>query len=57
MKLWRSGDEVVLARERADLVERRLDGQRGGVSGDGHSGPSSASASARPRLCSSTVRW
>ena len=41
MKLWRSGDEVVLARQLAHLVERRLDGQlgRGGsvrVSGDGH---------------------
>ena len=30
MKLWRSGDEVVLARQLAHLVERRLDGQLGG---------------------------
>jgi hypothetical protein len=30
------GDEVVLARQRADLVERRLDPQRGRISGDGH---------------------
>ena len=36
MKLWRSGDEVVLARQRAHLVERRLDRQRRRVSGDGH---------------------
>ncbi len=36
MKVWRSGDEVVLAGERADLVEARRDRQRGGLSGDGH---------------------
>jgi hypothetical protein len=29
-------DEVVLACERANLLERRLDAQRGGLSGDGN---------------------
>jgi hypothetical protein len=33
------GDEVVLARQGADLVEARLHAQRGRISGDGHSAP------------------